>query len=173
MSDTPRTDAAVRDVDVAFVGHWGLSSEPQEFVSPEFTRELERENAALRRDVYQCPPTSENSYEGFKWCDAVDEMERENAELHNEVTALKRENLSLREARKPVAVPGLHGLVTWYADAQQLGEAFQREREKCIRFEEVMQSQGDEIRRLTAENDALHKTLNAAIDAARAKEGQP
>jgi hypothetical protein len=160
-------------VDVAFVGHWGLSSEPQEFVSPEFTRELERENAALRRDVYQCPPTSENSYEGFKWCDAVDEMERENAELHNEVTALKRENLSLREARKPVAVPGLHGLVTWYADAQQLGEAFQREREKCIRFEEVMQSQGDEIRRLTGENDALHKTLNAAIDAARAKEGQP
>lgn len=50
MSDTPRTDAAVRDVDVAFVGHWGLSSEPQEFVSPEFTRELERENAALRAD---------------------------------------------------------------------------------------------------------------------------
>jgi len=48
VSDTPRTDAAVRDVDVAFVGHWGLSSEPQEFVSPEFTRELERENAALR-----------------------------------------------------------------------------------------------------------------------------
>jgi hypothetical protein len=109
VSDTPRTDAAVRDVDVAFVGHWGLSSEPQEFVSPEFTRELERENAALR------------------------------------------------EACKPVAVPGLHGLVTWYADAQQLGEAFQREREKCLRFEEVMQSQGDEIRRLTAENDALRE----------------
>lgn len=50
MSDTPRTDAAVREVDVAFVGHWGLSSEPQEFVSPEFTRELERENAELRAD---------------------------------------------------------------------------------------------------------------------------
>ena len=64
---------------------------------------------------------------------------------------------ALREARKPVAVPGLHGLVTWYADAQQLGEAFQREREKCIRFEEVMQSQGDEIRRLTVENDALRQ----------------
>lgn len=48
MSDTPRTDAAVRDVDVAFVGHWGLSSEPQEFVSPEFTRELERELATER-----------------------------------------------------------------------------------------------------------------------------
>jgi hypothetical protein len=133
---------------------------------------LERENAELRRDVYQCPPTSENDYEGFKWADAFDVIEHNNAKLHNEVTALKRENLSLREARKPVAVPGLHGLVTWYADAQQLGEAFQREREKCIRFEEVMQSQGDEIRRLTAENDALHKTLSAAIDAAR-KEDQP
>lgn len=51
MSDTPRTDAAVREVDVAFVGHWGLASEPQEFVPPEFARELERENAALRADA--------------------------------------------------------------------------------------------------------------------------
>ena len=116
-------------------------------------QQLERENAALRRDVYQCPPTSENGYEGLKWSDAFDVIEGDNAKLHNEVTALKHENLSLREARKPVAVPGLHGLVTWY------GEAFQREREKCIRFEEVMQSQGDEIRRLTVENDALRKQL--------------
>ena len=50
MSDTPRTDAAVREVDVAFVGHWGLASEPQEFVPPEFARELERENAELREN---------------------------------------------------------------------------------------------------------------------------
>ena len=120
-------------------------------------RHLERENAALRQDVYLCPPTSEHDYEGFKWCDAFDEIEGDNSKLHNEVTALKHENLSLREARKPVAVPGLHGVVTWYADAQQLGEAFQREREKCLRFEEVMQSQGDEIRRLMVENDALRK----------------
>ena len=96
----------------------------------------------------------------------------ESEELVQKVQQLETENAALREARKPVAVPGLHGLVTWYADAQQLGEAFQREREKCIRFEEVMQSQGDEIRRLTVENDALHKTLSAAIDAAR-KEDQP
>ena len=40
---------------------------------------LKRENAALRRDVYQCPPTSENDYEGFKWRDACEELERENA----------------------------------------------------------------------------------------------
>jgi hypothetical protein len=166
-------------------------------------QQLETENAALRRDVYQCPPTSENDYEGLKWSDAFEVIEGDNAKLHNEVTALKHENLSLREARKPVAVPGLHGLVTWYADAQQLGEAFQREREKCIRFEEVMQSQGDEIRRLTVENDALRQdkerlldaidavlcdpegqacflgtdadraVIQDSIDAARAKEGQP
>ena len=47
----------------------------------DFARELERENAALRRDVYQCPPTSENDYEGFKWNDACEELERENAAL--------------------------------------------------------------------------------------------
>lgn len=45
--------------------------------------ELRRENAALRRDVYQCPPTSENDYEGFKWSDACEELERE-------VTALRK-----------------------------------------------------------------------------------
>ena len=42
---------------------------------------LRRENAALRRDVYQCSPTSENDYEGLKWCDAYEELERENAAL--------------------------------------------------------------------------------------------
>ena len=46
--------------------------------------ELERENTALRADVYQCPPTSENSYEGFKWSDACEELERENAELRKD-----------------------------------------------------------------------------------------
>jgi DNA repair exonuclease SbcCD ATPase subunit len=59
--------------------------------------QLEHENAELRRDVYQCPPTSENSYEGLKWADAFDVIERDNAELHNKVTALKHENLALRE----------------------------------------------------------------------------
>lgn len=43
--------------------------------------ELRRENAVLRKDVYQCPPTSENDYEGLKWCDACDELERENVAL--------------------------------------------------------------------------------------------
>ena len=118
------------------------------------TQQLQRENDALRKDVYQCPPTSENSYEGLKWSDAFDLIEGDNANLHNEVTALKRENLSLREARKPVAVPGLHGLVTWYADAQQLGEAFQREREKAERYRLVTLRQD-------ADNTALRNKLAA------------
>ena len=60
-------------------------------------QQLERENAALRCDVYVCPPSSENSYEGLKWSDAFDVIEGDNAKLHNEVTALKHENAALRE----------------------------------------------------------------------------
>lgn len=55
-------------------------------------RELERENAALRRDVYQCPPTSENGYEGLKWADAFEVIERDNAELHNKLVALQHQS---------------------------------------------------------------------------------
>jgi len=50
MSDTPRTDAEVFAVDVAFVSHDGLASEPKNVVEPDFARQLERENAALRKD---------------------------------------------------------------------------------------------------------------------------
>lgn len=60
---------------------------------------LERENAALRRDVYQCSPTSENDYEGFKWRDAHEELEQENADrgltiatINDIVTNDKRSN---------------------------------------------------------------------------------
>lgn len=51
MSDTPKTDAAVFTVDVAFVSHDGLASEPKEVVEPDFARQLERENAALRKTL--------------------------------------------------------------------------------------------------------------------------
>lgn len=63
------------------------------------TQQLETANAALRKDVYQCPPTSENSYEGLKWADAFEVIERDNAKLHNEVTALKHENAALKIER--------------------------------------------------------------------------
>ena len=49
MSDTPRTDAAQREVDVAFVSFDGLVSEPQMFVDPDFARKLEREIADLQK----------------------------------------------------------------------------------------------------------------------------
>lgn len=55
-------------------------------------QQLERENAALRRDVYQCPPTSENGYEGLKWADACEVIERDNAELHNKLVALQHQS---------------------------------------------------------------------------------
>lgn len=46
-SKTPRTDAAITIVDVAFVGFDGLTSAPEFYVSTEFARELELENAEL------------------------------------------------------------------------------------------------------------------------------
>jgi hypothetical protein len=50
---------------------------------------LERENAALRRDVYQCPPTSENDYEGLTWSDAFEVLERDNAALRDDRNELR------------------------------------------------------------------------------------
>jgi len=47
MSDTPRTDAALLTLDVAFTSYDGLASQPKEVVEPDFARQLERENAAL------------------------------------------------------------------------------------------------------------------------------
>lgn len=100
MSDTPRTDAAIREVDVAFVGHWGLSSEPQEFVAPEFARELERENAALREELQQSEDRFRNiPDEVWSKADLVemtnkalkerDEADRQNAELRKALRAAR------------------------------------------------------------------------------------
>jgi len=48
VSDTPRTDAAIKVIDVAFVSYDGLSSAPEEHIDPAFARKLERElNTAL------------------------------------------------------------------------------------------------------------------------------
>ena len=48
MSDTPRTDANILAIDVAFVSFDGLASEPKEVIEPDFARELERELATER-----------------------------------------------------------------------------------------------------------------------------
>lgn len=49
MTDTPRTDAALLTVDVAFASFDGLVSETKEVIEPDFARQLERENAELRK----------------------------------------------------------------------------------------------------------------------------
>jgi hypothetical protein len=46
------------------------------------------EIAKMPSDIYLCPPTSENDYEGLKWCDAYEELERENAALREQVEHL-------------------------------------------------------------------------------------
>lgn len=96
MSDTPKADAMEHSF--ATVADWF-----------DFARQLERENAELRKDVYCCPPTSENSYEGFKWSDACEELENKNAELlkrleasdgwddYNSIKTLQFENAVLRK----------------------------------------------------------------------------
>jgi len=43
------------------------------------------EIAKMPSDIYLCPPTSENNYEGLKWCDAYEELERENAALRDSI----------------------------------------------------------------------------------------
>ena len=103
MSNTPKTDAACGWP----WGHHGriesndlLINVDGPFVHAAVARELERENAALRRDVYQCPPTSENDYEGFKWRDACEELERENAELRKKFMFAESEIILLREDRE-------------------------------------------------------------------------
>lgn len=50
MNDTPRTDAAIKIIDVAFDSYDGLASSPGMYVEPDFARELERENNELRKD---------------------------------------------------------------------------------------------------------------------------
>ena len=229
MSDTPQTDAAVREVDVAFVGHWGLASEPQEFVPPEFARELERENAALRdaieamptcrcemstddqcalaaenaallaevkeqctlnakgsereyslrgrieqlerenaalwRDVYQCPPTSEYGYEGLKWADAFEVIERDNAELHNKLATLQH------QTQWKCSCGGTD------CEGQKENAALRESRERLVRTaSEVLEAfvlhKKVETGHPCPENMGICIDLRAAIDAAR-KEAKP
>lgn len=56
---TPETDAAIKTVDVAFVGYDGLSSSPEEYVEPDFARKLERQRDEARRDADLMRPFDE------------------------------------------------------------------------------------------------------------------
>lgn len=194
MSDTPRTDAQVFTVDVAFTSHDGLASEPKNVVEPEFARELERENAALRRDVYQCPPTCENDYEGLKWADAFEVIERDNAELHNKLTALQhqtqwecscggtdcegqKENAALRKQLADVSRVR-YSLEDALTRSQAEAEACWGKKERLAdAAEEVLKAYINVVAMGTnhpcPENLAICRQLRAAIDAARAKEAKP
>jgi hypothetical protein len=118
MSDTPRTDDQACHVSVDRAGCITLSYSKDggyvpRLLSEQLEREnaeqcvllgksgerecallgkverLERENAELRRDVYQCPPTSENDYEGLTWSDAFEVLERDNAALRDDRNELR------------------------------------------------------------------------------------
>jgi len=54
------------------------------------------EIAKMPSDIYLCPPTSENDYEGLKWCDAYEKLERENAALRADNQAAHALVLDLR-----------------------------------------------------------------------------
>lgn len=56
------------------------------------------EIAKMPSDIYLCPPTSENDYEGLKWCDAYEELERENAALKIKCNKLRLALEDIEEA---------------------------------------------------------------------------
>jgi len=58
------------------------------------------EIAKMPSDIYLCPPTSENDYEGLKWCDAYEELERENAALRADKERLEWIETNARLTRK-------------------------------------------------------------------------
>ena len=82
MSDTPRTDAEVFEVDVVFVSYDGPAFEPKNVVEPDFARELERENAALREEAKeQCTLNAKGSEREYSLRGRIEQLERDNAAL--------------------------------------------------------------------------------------------
>jgi DNA repair exonuclease SbcCD ATPase subunit len=176
MSDTPRTDAAVFAVDVAFTSHDGLASEPKNVVEPDFARELERENAALR-SLIDDPNAMHSHYlrecNGWEvWqaerirrfqdaSEQLEQLERENAALGQELEDVNRVRNSIEGA---------------LADAYDEAEAdWMSKSHLADAAEEVMNAYINVLRAKTGhpcpENLVICRDLRAAIDAAR-KEAQ-
>jgi hypothetical protein len=59
----------------------------------EVITDLRAQLAAMEGDVFCCPPCDENDYEGFKWCDSHDELEKQ-------LAALEADKARLTEAVK-------------------------------------------------------------------------
>ncbi len=161
---------------------------------------LERENAALRRDVYQCPP-SENGCEGLTWAEAFAVIERDNAELHNKLAALQhqsqwqcscggtdcegqKENAELRGDLEEALFERDEVKRVRYSLEDALTRS-QAEAEACWGKKERLADAAEEVLKAyinvvamgtnhpCPENLAICRQLRAAIDAARAKEAQP
>lgn len=131
LSATPRTDA-IGPTCTNVVWDMGIKK-TYVFVPADFARALEtelrsseaalaakdEELAALKADVFCCPPCNENDYEGFKWKDSHDELEkqlaaskaecerlkhlhteamREVAQLRARITEVERHSLVLRQS---------------------------------------------------------------------------
>lgn len=163
-------------------------------------QQLERENDALRRDVYQCPPTSENGYEGLKWADAFEVIERDNAELHNKLAALQhqsqwqcscggtdcegmKENAELRDDLEEALFDRDEVLRVRYSLEDALTRS-QAEAEACWVKKDELARAAEEVLRTyinvsraighpCPEDLVICRQLRAAIDAARTKEAKP
>ncbi len=91
-SDTPRTDAAVEIVDVAFNWIDGPASYSRGVVDPDFARELERENAALRVSLKEACDLEHEKHTALAVAEGRCELlERELAELRAAIDAAWKE----------------------------------------------------------------------------------
>lgn len=162
-------------------------------------QQLERENDALRRDVYLCSPTYENGYEGLTWADAFEVIERDNADLHNKLAALQhqsqwqcscggtdceglKENAKLRGDLEEARFERDEVLRVRYSLEDALTRS-QAEAEACwVKKDELARAAEEVLRtyinvvRVTGhpcpEDLVICRQLRAAIDSARAKEAQ-
>lgn len=135
--------------------------------------ELERENAKLRCDVYQCPPTSENSYEGLKWSDACAELERENDELNatlDAIIAADERAVTLWRAAHPgneLVIPDRGKLVGWLLEQNTALRADKERLDWLLKLEET-----ERVKFCRGWYRWTTEEVKAAIDAGR-KEAQP
>ena len=91
MSDTPRTDALLLTVkDCSYVAPHPLG----EYVAAGLARQLERENAALRKDVLElCTFNTKGSEREYSLRGRIEQFERR-------IEQLERENAALREDKE-------------------------------------------------------------------------
>lgn len=92
---TPLTDAAIKTIDVAFDGYDGLSSSPEQWVDPDFARDLERKLAAAQKRIAELEAT----VAGYRttYCAQQEKAEAENAALRAKAEALANSEVLTRD----------------------------------------------------------------------------